>query len=226
MTDSVARPGVVLRGLALLAALATVACVRRLPPAPTPEARVPAVDTRAPLAAGHGRLVIDVVDGPTLLDRVRMVATQVAPTAEQARGSVVFSEAAEPLCQSPCVTDVPLGNLVLSFPVLGNPGAREIELVHVGPEAAVYRRSLSVYRVKKKGARYVLGIIATALGGAAVTTGVVLLPIGLDKDNDGLTTAGAISLGAGAVVLAWGIWAVRRDATTYRPGSALHFSLP
>ncbi len=212
--------------VALSVALSGAACVRRLPPAPTPAARVPAVDTRAPLAAGHGRLVIDVVDGPALIDRVRMIATQVTPSTEQARGSVVFGEAAEPLCQSPCVTDVPLGNLLLSFPVVGNPGAREIELIHVGPEATVYRRSLSEYRVKKKGARRVLGIIATALGGAAVTTGVVLLPIGLDRDSDGLTTAGAISLGAGAVALAWGIWAIRRDATTYRPGSALHFSLP
>jgi hypothetical protein len=71
----------------------------------------------------------------------------------------------------------------------------------------------------------VIGIIGAAVGGTTAMTGVVLLPIGLSDDNDGLTTAGAITLGAGAAVLAFGIWAIRRDAPTYRPGSSHHFSV-
>jgi hypothetical protein len=62
------------------------------------------------------------------------------------------------------------------------------------------------------------------VGGAAALTGVALLPIGLGKDRDGLTTAGSISLGAGVALLVFGIWAIRKDAPTYRPGSANHFS--
>ncbi|HEY6039727.1 MAG TPA: hypothetical protein VIV58_35845, partial [Kofleriaceae bacterium] len=72
----------------------------------------------------------------------------------------------------------------------------------------------------------VLGIIATSLGGASAITGTVLLPIGLSDGNNSLTTAGAITLGGGALLMALGIWAIRTDAPTYRPGSINHFPLP
>jgi hypothetical protein len=100
----------------------------------------------------------------------------------------------------------------------------EVELVNVGPEPSVYRRSLSIYEDRTGGVR-VFGIVMTAVGGASAITGVALLPIGLSRDNDGLAAAGAITLGAGAALLALGIWAIRHDAPTYQPGSSNHFPL-
>lgn len=132
-------------------------------------------------------------------------------------------EVHEDLCTSPCVADLPLGNVLLGFPVLGKSGQEETELVHVGQKPSVYRRSLSVYD-DSSGSLSVLGIIGTSLGASAVITGGVLLPIGLGRDNTGLATAGGITLGAGAAVLALGIWAIWDDAPTYRPGSAAHFA--
>jgi hypothetical protein len=167
--------------------------------------------------------VVDVVDGPTAVQRIHMESKQV----DNGRGRVSYRlfEAADVLCAvSPCVTDVPAGNVLLGFPVLGDRDAREVELVNIAPEPSVYRRSLSVYE-DHTGAVRVLGIVAAAVGGSSAITGTVLLPIGLSKDNSGLTTAGGITLGAGVALLALGIWAINHDAPTFRPGSSNHFPL-
>ena len=96
--------------------------------------------------------------------------------------------------------------------------------MHIGPEPSVYRRSLSIYE-DQTGATRVTGIILTAVGGTSAATGAVLLPIGLAKDSTGMTTAGGITLGAGAALLTLGILMMRADAPTYRPGSSNHFPL-
>lgn len=210
--------------IVVVAALLSPACVKRLPPAPTPEPVAPQMPALPPPAGGHGRLVVDVVDGPVAVHRVDMAAEQVADSSGRVKYRFVESPAV--LCAAaPCVSDVPTGNVLLGFPVLGDPDATEVELVHVGPEPSVYRRTLSVYDGRTGSVR-VLGIIATALGGTAMMTGSALLPIGLARDVDGLTIAGGISLGAGVALLVAGIWAMNADAPTYRPGSSNHFPLP
>jgi hypothetical protein len=206
------------RRVAQLGLVLAAGCVKQLPPAPTPEPIAPAVAAAAPPPSGQGRLVVDVVDGPTPIHRVLMQAEQAGA------GRFRFLESPTPLCAaSPCVADLPAGNVLLGFPVLGDAGALEVELVHVGPEATVYRRSLS-RREGTRGALTVLGIIGTSLGAGAVITGGTLLPIGLDDDDDDLAAAGGITLAAGAIVMTIGIWMIRADSPTYRPGSAVHFT--
>jgi hypothetical protein len=207
------------RGVMQLVGLAVViaGCVKRLPPAPPPPAMVPpgiAAEQVAPPASG-GRLIVDVVDGPTPVQRIRMDARPIA------RG-FQFVETPEALCPvSPCVKELPPGNVLLGFPVIGD-DATEVELVNIGPETSVYRRSLSVFH-RRGGTLRVLGIIATSLGGASVATGTTLLPIGLSRGNDGLTEAGAITLGGGGLLIAIGVWAILHERSTYRPGSSTHF---
>lgn len=199
-----------------------VACVKQLPPAATPEPVAPPVAAAAPPPAGYGRLVIDVVDGPAPVQRIHMVSKP----RDNGRGRVTYQlfEKPEILCAaSPCAADVPAGNILVGFPVIGKDDI-EVELLNVGPDPSVYRRSLSIYEDRTGGLR-VFGIIMTAVGGTAAMTGTVLLPIGLAKDNDGLTTAGAVTLGTGAALLVFGIWAIRHDAPTFRPGSSNHFPL-
>jgi hypothetical protein len=199
-----------------------VGCVKHLPPAPTPPPVVPALDASAPIPQGHGRLVVDVVDGPVAVRRVRLDARQI--TKPTGRTSYELVEAPEVLCAtSPCVADVPLGNMLLGFPVLGKDDDLEVELVHVGLEPSVYRRTLS-YRSPSRGL-YVTGIVATSIGGAALMTGSALLPIGIAKDIDGMTIAGGASLAAGAALLVLGILAMRKHAPTFRTGAANHFPL-
>lgn len=207
--------------VALLAACSTVACVRQLPSAPTPPAVAPPIQAVAPPPSGQGRLVVDVVDGPTPVQRIDMESKQVA----NGHGGVSyrFFESPKILCAaSPCVLDVLVGNVLLGFPVRGDRDATEVELVNVGPETSVYRRSLSFYE-DRTGAVRVLGIVLTAVGASATVTGTVLLPIGLSDDNRALATTGGSTLGAGVAVLALGILAIRHDSPTYRPGSSNHF---
>lgn len=208
--------------IALVTAWVAAGCVKQLPPAPAPAAVAPPMPAMPPPPGGHGRLVVDVVEGPTQVQRIRMNAEQ----HDVGKGRVGYHlvETPEPLCAtSPCVSDLPVGNVLLGFPVIGN-NATEVELVHIGPDPSVYRRSLSIY-TDNTGAERVLGIIATSLGGAAAITGTVLLPVGLARDNTALTTAGGITLGAGALLITLGILAIRHDAPTYRPGSSNHFPL-
>ncbi|HEY5936481.1 MAG TPA: hypothetical protein VIU61_17640 [Kofleriaceae bacterium] len=190
------------------------ACVKRLPPAPTPEPVVPAIP------AAKGQLVVDVVEGPTPVQRVGMEARP----QDNGRGRVSyqFVETPQLLCRSPCAADA-AGNILLGFPVIGN-NELEVELVHVGPDPSVYRRSLSIYEDRSGGLR-VFGIVATAVGGGSLAAGATFLPLGLSRDNDAMTTAGIITLGAGVALLAFGIWAIRKDAPTFRPGSSNHFPL-
>jgi len=208
--------------VAITLACSLTACMKHLPPAPVPDAVVPRV-AAAPPPANTARLLVDVVEGPAPALRVYMRSE---PSHNGSHVTYRFSEAPETLCPAtPCVADVPPGNLLLGFPVLGDPGNLEVELVRVGPEPSVYRRSLSIYE-GRTGAGRVLGIIATALGGSSAITGTALLPIGLARDNRGLTLAGGLTLGAGAALLTLGILAIRHDAPTYRPGSSNHFPLP
>lgn len=197
-------------------------CVKQLPPAPIPEPIAPSVQPAPPPPQGYGRLVVDVVEGPTPVQQIRMDSTPI-PNAT-GRESFRFFEVPALLCSpSPCANDMPAGNVLLGFPVIGREGT-EVELVNIGPDPSVYRRSLSVYTDDTGGLR-VFGIIATSVGAASAITGTALLPIGLAKDNDGLTTAGALSLGLGAALITFGIWAIRHDAPTFRPGSSNHFPL-
>lgn len=203
-----------------VAVLALVGCVKQLPPAPIPEPVPPSIGAGA-AAEGTGRLIVDVVDGPAPVQRVRMEAMP-SPNA-QGLPTVRFTQTPTTLCPAaPCVTDVPFGNVLLGFPVIGDEGALETELVNVGPDPSVYRRSLSVY-TDNTGATRILGIIATSVGAAAAITGTTLLPIGLSKGSDGLTLAGSVSLGGGLALVVIGIMMIRADAPTFRPGSSNHY---
>jgi len=147
------------------------------------------------------------------------------PVAAGGHTTYELHEAPTLLCAvTPCVTNLPVGNVLLGFPVIGDDDKQEVELVHIGAEPSVYRRSLSVYNDSSGGLR-LFGILATSIGGASAITGTALLPIGLAKDNTGLTVSGGITLGVGALALAIGIWAIRADSPTYRPGSSNHFPL-
>lgn len=200
---------------------ASVACVKQLPAAAIPAPVAPQLADAPSPPPGQGRLVVDVVEGHAPVQTVRMVARE---NQTGTRKSYRFIEVPEVFCQAaPCARDIPVGNVLLAFPVVGK-DATEVELVHVGPDPSVYRRSLSIYEDNTGGLR-VFGIISTSVGGAALITGTALLPIGLAKDIDGMTLAGSISLGAGAALLAFGIWAIRHDAPTFRPGSSNHFPL-
>ena len=212
------------RSWLLAVALSTllVGCVKHLPPAATPEAVAPAVVIDGLPATGHGRLVLDVLDGPTPIQRVRVGSERI--DSGEGREHWSLYEAPELLCESPCVAEVPLGNVMLGFPVAGDSQQTEVELVHVSDEPGVYRRVLSRREVDDETA-YMLGIISAVFGGMSMGVGAVFLPVGLGESDDGLVTAGAITLGIGGALVAAGIIGILVGRPVVRPGSSVRFAL-
>jgi hypothetical protein len=213
----------VVQRLPLVTVFLAAACVRHLPPAPVPEAIVPRVAGVVPPEAGRGRLVVDVVDGPVEVQRVHMKSEQL--TDDQGRARFALYESPRPLCPlSPCVVELPPGNVLLGFPILGKSDGLEVELVHIAPGTTVYRRALTIFE-SGAGPGRTLGIVSTSLGGTAMMTGTALLPIGLAKDMDGMTLAGAITLGVGTAFLVLGIVAITNNPSIFRKGASNRFSL-
>ncbi len=212
--------GLMMKTALASALLLTSGCVKILPQAATPEPIAPAVAGAPP--PGQGRLIVDVVDGPTEVQHVTLRATP--QDHDDGRQTYGLSESFEALCPaSPCVLDTAPGNVAIGFPTLGSDKV-EVELVHVGLGTSVYRRSLSEYH-DDTGAVRVLGMVGTAVGVVAVITGGVILSSGLDGGNDDVAIAGGIVLGTGALLMILGILGLNLDAPTLRPGSAVHFSL-
>jgi hypothetical protein len=169
-----------------------------------------------------GSLIVDVPEGSVPVYRARLEARK-QDNGTRRPTFRFFDLPAEKICDgTPCVIDEPPGNILIGFPVLGCRPAIDFDLVHVGLDPSVYRRSLAIFE-DETGAEKIVGIVAASLGAAASITGIVLLPSGISKDNSGLTAAGGITLGAGALALTVGILMIRHDSATYRPGSANHF---
>ena len=96
-------------------------------------------------------------------------------------------------------------------------GGVDLASVVVSPRPTLYRPALG--RQERGGAGVILGILGASLGGMSLVTGAALLPVGLAKDNPGLTFAGEITLAAGAVVTALGIWGITNDPFVEQAGA-------
>ena len=204
----------------LLSLLAT-ACTSYLPPVQTPPAESPTLASSPHLPPGHGRLVIDVVDGPT--DVFELNAYRRRIRTRRGRLRTVTRTARSLLCTSPCAVDIPYGRYVLGFPMHG--GGRRLErvLMNVSPQPTVHRRRLGNYW--DAGPGLPLGVVGATFGGIAMVIGVVFLPIGAAQGDDGMALAGGINLGAGVVLLVAGILGLALDPAVEEPGSGVTFPL-
>lgn len=219
----IAAPRLHASGALLLSVIFLSACTNRLPAAATPERVVPDVDVASPPPEGHGRLVIDVVEGSHRVERVRMKPEEMQ--GEDGRVSYELRETYEDVCDAtPCVLDLEPGNIILGFPVIGDENAVKIDLVHVEPETSVYRRSLAFYD-EGKGGGYTFGIVSAAVGASSLIAGLPMLPVGLLDGKRGLAIAGGAALGVGAALLWLGTWLIKKNSPTYRPGSWTHYPL-
>jgi hypothetical protein len=168
---------------------------------------------------GYGRVYVDVVDGPTVVRVVKPVEVSETLNDEVVTSTVLEDQLA---CTSPCVFDLRVGEHLLAFPMRGNGGT---DLAHViaSPRPTAYRHALG-WR-KSGGAGFALGVVSVAFGGMSVTTGAALLPVGLVGDSHGLTLAGEITLGVGAVLTVLGIWAMANSPSLVQPGAGAQYEL-
>jgi len=193
-------------------------CVHVFPPPPTPDRMQPPQLDR-PIAPGQGRIYVDVVDGPKDVRVVHPV------TVQQTLNDQVFdSTELETVraCRTPCVLDLPLGHQLIAFPMHHSLND-DVQDVLISTTPSLYRRALGSSR--RGGAGFALGVLAVSFGGSSFVTGAALLPVGLATDRGGLTTAGAITLGAGAVLTALGIWALAHNPILEQPGAGAQYDL-
>src|SRR5207237_10370575 len=123
-----------------------------------------------PPASGNGRLIVDVPEGPVPVYRARLEARKQDNGARRPTFRF-FDLPPELICkETPCVIDEPPGNILIGFPVLGCDAAIDYDLVHVGLETSVYRRSVAVFE-NDTGAEKIVGIVGASLGAAASITG-------------------------------------------------------
>jgi hypothetical protein len=189
-----------------------------VPPPPTPGLVYPP-PFEAPIPPGQGRVYVDVVDGPTNVRVVHWESVQIT------LNDMVFDDEeleTDLRCRTPCVFDLPFGHQLLAFPMRG---ARQVEVddISVSPNPTLYRRALGSRQ--SGGAVSILGILGITFGGISLATGAALLPVGLATGQSGLTTAGAITLGVGAVLTSLGIWGVVANPWYIQPGAGAQYDL-
>jgi hypothetical protein len=126
-----------------------------------------------------------------------------------------------PTCATPCV--LPL--FPLQFVGLRSQEQRPV-LLDVG---RLPPGDLIVRGKPLQNGMYAGGIVATTLGGMAMVVAITLTAVGHARDRDGMTTAGLITGGAGAILIPAGIYLMVRavpavsvdGASPYGPGSAV-----
>ena len=209
-------------GLAvLMLSLLAGGCMHLVPPPEVPEAYAPELAEAPPIAEGRGRVVVDVEDGPTevlTVERQRWILGGGNHTLSFRTTST------EVLCMSPCIVDLPFGRYALGFRSRGPSPRLEVTGVDVGPVPTVFRHALGSYQ--SAGAGKPLGIVGIVLGGMSFITGVVLLPVGLGTDGDGVALAGGVTLAAGGLLTTLGIVAIAISPSIRQPGASIQFALP
>ena len=162
-------------------------------------------------------------DGPVTVERIQL---EPQPANAPGEGTIQrwrFEERPEVLCAStPCVVDLPVGNVLLGFPTLGSEELVTRVLVHVSEEPTVYRRALDQYFPRRAGMLGV-GVPSLLVGLGSASAGAALLPQGLDRDDRGRTIAGAVTLGVGVALFAIGYWLIKQGRHSLRPGASVHF---
>jgi hypothetical protein len=174
---------------------------RVLPPRTPPPRVMPNVAMPASqVPVHHGRVVLDVVDGPMRVD------AKYDPSFVPPGGAPETARSGE-LCTTPCVVDLPRGRyrLYLSATAATDAGTGDVDDLVLGDGTYVYRRAPgryktpSIYNQIAPGALIVLGLTGMVIGSALLS-------------NEDTAVPGGLVLGAGvAATVGGGIWGY--DAT-------------
>lgn len=130
---------------AVLAVVAAAGCVRhhRLaapPPPPQTLAITPSGGTPGP---GLGRVLLDVQEGPAVVERVHGASAAGAMGAHAIAGSF---ELAQRVCVTPCVLDLPKGPQQLRFTLVDDDERMSNGYVNVDDRVAAYRHAIGTQR--------------------------------------------------------------------------------
>jgi hypothetical protein len=228
--------------MVLVSSALAIGCgARTLPPREAPSKEVAReVVSPGPPQEGKGRILFDSPDGPVRVD----VVTEANP-----RSVWIMTESHDigryryetwelkpesdvvliPICQTPCIADLPRGEHLVRYQTLGRDGGQsDVEHVKVTEEPTVHRRALGrVPSITNELLSILLQPILWApgltFGGVAVATGVQSAGADgtraerLQTTSIGFGVSGAIFLAAGIVIGQWIRPTEQEGATTRFP---------
>lgn len=195
------------------------ACTQRLPPAEDPAHQVPAVGTLPPLAPGMGRVVIDVVDGPAIVEeeisrteRVTQSGGGSTQTTVRYNGPPIRKK----ICVTPCVVDLPLGAHDLRLTLRETPNRSEKVALMFSDAPLLYRRALSGGRPPVK---WWVGTSLLATGSLAFLLSSALLLSNADANNTSIISPGGLVLGLGGSMGVVGLVVTQKNPRLIRQGA-------
>ncbi len=166
----------------------------------------------SPVPVGHGRVVLDVVDGP-----MRVVA-KYDPSFVPPGGTPPTARSGE-LCTTPCVVDLPKGRYRLFLSATGgtDPGTGDVDDLVLDEGTYVYRRAPgryqtpSLYDSVAPAALMIVSVTAIVVGGALLS------------DSEGRVAGGALLGGGIAGTIGAGIWGYDASRAEAQDGATTFF---
>lgn len=207
-----------MRAAASLAVVAIVAtgCWRhkRLAAPQIPERILPNVSTAGAPAPGLGRVLLDVQEGPAVVERVHGASASGIAGTRMLSGSVEISRR---VCVTPCVLDVPAGPQELRFTLIDDEERTSTGFVNVDARPSAYRHAIGTQR-----SRAWKGFVGWPLlaFGALLDIGFGVTAAKGELELNGGTIAGA-GIGIGLTVL--GGWLLAGSVIEQQPGSGVQW---
>ncbi len=199
--------------LAVMSVLSTTAIgcyrTRHHPPPSVPASIAPNIVVEGTPGPGLTRVVLDVADGPALVERVQ------GGSLAGAAGSSTFGASlslSRNVCVTPCVFDTAPGVYELRFTSLSNRSRTSRGFINVGLERTAYRHALGTRRNKAW-----KGFVGWPIVGVGGLVGLASLGMNDREFYSGADQVRGLAVGAGLTIL--GAWLVHGAVIDDQPGS-------
>jgi len=202
--------------LLLVASVLATGCFRhkRYAAPPAPAQVLPNVEVGGSPAPGLGRVVLDVQEGPAVVERVHGGRASGIAGSHALSGSF---ELAQRVCITPCVIDVPAGPQQLRFTLVDDDERTSTGFINVDDRTGVYRHAIGTQR-----SRAWKGFVGwpLLLLGVVLDLGFTTVASKGELESNGGTIAG-VGIGVGLTVL--GGWLVAGSVIEQQPGSGVQW---
>lgn len=198
----------------VVASLSTSACYRhvRANAPPMPARLLPAIDLSGVPAPGLTRLVLDSPDGPATVERLRGGTMQGVAGTLMLGGSL---QVATNVCVTPCVVDMPPGNLELRFTAVNDSTRTSTGFVNLDQQTTGYRHAVGTQR--NRAWRGFAGWPLLVIGALSATASAQDMAQGSDRSNMGST------LVIGGLLAALGGWLVYTSTIEDQAGTGVQW---
>jgi hypothetical protein len=194
---------------------------------PVPDKTAPSVSYNSAPGGGLSRVVLDVAEGPALVESVDggsvtghgVVGTGAAAFA----GSVEYSTR---VCVTPCVVDTKPGTHELKFTLVNDPARTSRGFINVDQDTSIYRHSIGRQHSSRRkglvGAPLVIGGLAAAVYGLGTARpSYYNSQTGMHEAQ--WNTGAVVLMGAGVAITALGAWLIYGSVVEEQPGSGVQW---